>query len=112
MSTNKTDYIILGIKMEYSEYNSRFNPDDDWCIHEEYFNSKINDLIVVKDGMSGKYVVIGKLIDKSEEYEGLSMNTINKDIFKDKKLIKNMQNIFGFEESEIKLNILVFSHYH
>lgn len=115
MSVNENHYIILGIKMTYDEYNEKYNIEENDSIHDEYDNrrsQKKGDIVVIVDGMSTEYAFIGKLIAKSREsYEGIPMTAIDKKVFNDKKLKKELIDSFGFTENEINLNVYVFTHY-
>lgn len=115
MSVNENHYIILGIKMDFDEYQKKFNVEENDSVHDQYTNrrnQKAGDIVVVVDGMSGEYAVIGRLIAKSREsYEGIPMTVIDKKVFNDKKLKKALIESFGFHEDEIIINIYAFTHY-
>lgn len=115
MSVNENHYIILGIKMSYDDYNQKYNIEENDSLHDLYTNrrnQKKGDTVVVVDGMSSEYAFIGKLLGKSREsYEGIPMTAIDKKVFNDKKLKKELMETFNLSEDEIKLNIYVFTHY-
>jgi hypothetical protein len=115
MSVNENHYVILGIKMKYKEYSEKYNIEECDSIHDSYTNrrtQKKGDIVVVVDGMSAEYVIIGKLLAKSREsYEGIPTTIINKEVFEDAQLRNELIEKFGFKESEINLNIIVFTHY-
>lgn len=115
MSVNENHYIILGIKMDTDDYNEKYNIEENDSIHDAYTNrrtQKKGDTVVVVDGMSDEYAIIGKLIAKSREsYEGLPMTAIDKKAFSDKKLKKELIDTFGFNEEELNLNVYIFTHY-
>ena len=101
--------------MDFDEYQKKFNVEENDSVHDQYTNrrnQKAGDIVVVVDGMSGEYAVIGRLIAKSREsYEGIPMTVIDKKVFNDKKLKKALIESFGFHEDEIIINIYAFTHY-
>lgn len=115
MSVNENHYIILGIKMSYDDYNEKYKIEENETIHDQYANrrsQKSGDMVVVVDGMSGEYAFIGKLIAKSREsYEGIPMTAVDKKMFNDKKLKKELTEKFEFTEDELDIQLHVFTHY-
>lgn len=115
MSVNENHYVIVGIKMSYDDYAIKYNTEENYDVHEDYMNrrkQKAGEMVVVVDGMSGEYAIIGKLIAKSREsYEGIPTTEINKKVFNDKKLKKELVETFGFNKDDLNINIHVFTHY-
>lgn len=101
--------------MTNDDYNEKYNIEANETIHDQYANrrsQKSGDMVVVVDGMSGEYAFIGKLIAKSREsYEGIPMSAIDKKMFSDKKLKKELSETFGFTENELNIQLHVFTHY-
>lgn len=82
MSVNRTEYIIWGIVLPYPK-----DRDDDWQEEtlEPYrtsfydkqsapMNGK-NDTVVILDGMSSKYMIVGHVIDRTHGHEGSFSNS-------------------------------------
>lgn len=115
MSVNENHYIILGVKMTNDDYNEKYNIEENETIHDQYANKrsqKAGEMVVVVDGMSGEYAFIGKLIAKSKEsYECIPMSSIDKKMFNDKKLKKELTETFGFTDDELNIQLHVFTHY-
>lgn len=76
MSAHVNHYVILGVNVPYSWFSER--RDDDEASLDAYLDSrhhsKINEkggVSIVADYMSGDYCVVGRIIAKSGDYEGL-----------------------------------------
>lgn len=82
MSVNQTSYIIYGIVFPYPE-----DKDTDWQdrVYDDYGSSfydkpsqpmnRKNDCVVILDSMSGNYMVVGHVLDRTYGYDGTFSNT-------------------------------------
>jgi len=71
MSLECTTYVMLGYKLDYKStlgkalvdafYEYRVKNDDKDCV---------DDVTVIADGMSGKYVYIGKILETGDQFGG------------------------------------------
>lgn len=64
MSTSQRHIVMIGIKIDEETYDK----------YEELENSKLVDIY---DAMSGEYIVIGKIINDGNYYDGLKFDSIN-----------------------------------
>lgn len=113
MSVRETHYIIYGVSLDGKHYQEKYNLEENYDVHSEYCHRKNRngDLVVVFDGMSNKYAIIGKLIKKTNEFEGISMTAIDKSLFDDRELVKNLSDKFQLKADEIKPQLFIFTHY-
>lgn len=120
MGVDRTDYIVFGFKMNPALFKSK--KIDIWDNKYLPFmegHPGITDTIVY-DGMSGEYLVFGKLINRAEEHEGVNFTTISyKDFFDDeetKRVTEKFIELFGKEIldelDDDEPQMFVFSHYH
>ena len=123
MSVNSNTYVVFGIKLDYDELYDKIensNKEDLWeelldKYRESAFGPAKEDFSIIPDGMDGEYVVIGKVLDKTEVYEsfpGFANLTIS-----DAEKIEVMSKIMNLmEELEVVIlhdfpKLLVFTHY-
>lgn len=105
MGVYRTDYLMFGVRVDPEEVSNRY----------EEFEAEIDgapgrkfDLIY--DGMSGKYAVAGKIIARSDPYEGLEFKEIAPaDMAWDAELMSRIRGSFP-EASGLAL--ILFSHFH
>lgn len=74
MSIQRNRYIIIGCKYNYKEFNEKYNDYEKYVSPylDSSFDEKIiehNGLSMIYDGMNGQYVYIGKIIEKTKDYE-------------------------------------------
>ena len=116
MGTDRTDYIILGVKVSFSHVAE---DDDNYNILLDlYEDNAYQDGItphdgvnMVSDGMNGEYAVVGRILAKST-YEGLPMTdcSINYTQFELDLLARVINKITGLIDPEIK--VFAFTHWH
>ncbi len=113
MSVKETHYIIYGVSLNGKDYQEKYNIEENYDVHSDYCHRKnrTGDIVVVFDGMSNKYAIIGKLIKKTNEFEGISMTAIDKSLFEDKALVKELSEKFSLSVDEIKPQLFIFTHY-
>jgi hypothetical protein len=79
MSVNRTEYVVFGIKFDetkdevFDKYYEELGDDR----LEEKFDPK--ELSMIYDGMCGKYVVVGYVMAKGDEYEGTDITNVGVD---------------------------------
>lgn len=101
MSTDRIDYIVFGVRL------------DAHAITEEHRDQIENDgkFDVIFDGMGGEYLVVGKILAKSDIYMGFEFTDIsaicppNPD-----EIHESLEAILQLELSP--LTTMVFSHYY
>lgn len=117
MGTEKTDYVIVGIKTKYEEIGKYFNLSEfeleekfkDLIVNE--MDCKVGDFTYITDGISGEYAVLGIVVSKSEDYNGEGIEMIDCiEMFNEYKLevteyLRKMCIPFG------KISIYTFSYY-
>ena len=127
MSTQQTHYVMLGNKYGYDEFYNRVqkrvatNPRDaeaeleTWReeVEEKFMDSAFgginnhNGVCIISDGMSGSYVYIGYVLNKSGEGNDLQDYTANWYSNWDD-IGDNIVRAVGFAED---IEILAFTHY-
>jgi len=114
MSVNARHYLIYGVKMTAKQYNEKYNIEENEYIHSQYWKSKKQkkgDLIVVVDGMSQEYAIIGKLVASTyESYEGFPMTVFNQQTFDEQSVRVELKEKFAIDHN-LTLNFLLFTHY-
>lgn len=111
MSVQVNTYIAFGVLLPFDTLS-----EDDYDKYEPYMDSAFkgihhhNGLCVIRDGMNGKYVIIGRVLAKSKVYENfdspMTPNVTPTEIELVGSLITSQ---FGIENPEVKL--WIFSHY-
>ncbi len=119
MGVDRTDYIIFGFKFSPKDLKQHGIDlwDDKYLPYIEGHQGV--EYIIVNDGMSGEYVVFGKLINQADENEGSNFKKIEYDSFfsdqVNKAIIYKFKELFGNEMyasiEDIDPQLLVFSHY-
>lgn len=85
MSVQQNHYMMLGAKFGYNEFHQRMSEilgtdegaDESWDYLDVYHDSAFkgihhhNGICIISDGMSGEYVYVGHIIQKSDNYGGL-----------------------------------------
>ena len=132
MSTQVNTYVIAGVCLPYDEFFDAvaeylkeryscdsYTKDDAWDYVEKFRDSAFKDvqhhkgLCVVIDGACGEYVVIGRVLTRSDNGGhlhhsptdfGSEMTELEKEL-----ILDAIETHFGIKEK--KLKILVFSHY-
>jgi hypothetical protein len=106
MGVDRTDYLMFGADMG----TARFDHDK----HEaEMSGAPGRRFDIVYDGMCGKYCIAGKVVAKSEPYEGIEMTKI--DLTKldvDRAtLAAAVSDAFGKPVSADDFSLILFSHF-
>ena len=120
MSVNKTDYVLVGIKLPFMKIPNDFDEEDGVGDSlEKYYDDTYKDklseeLVIVSDGMGGCYTFIGKVIDRSCDYEGLKIINAIEEF---QKHYNDVKDKFWKHENEMirshagkEISIYVFSH--
>lgn len=69
MGVDITQYLFVGIKLDYKKYENKIDEDDENGI---LIDRKYNDYIsVIIDGMDGQYIYLGHIIEETEEWGNL-----------------------------------------
>ena len=71
MSVRKTEIVMIGANIGYK------NDDELYEKLEPYMKIGNKDIDCVFDGMNGNYVIIGKVINQGNEYDGMELKTIS-----------------------------------
>lgn len=104
MGVYRTDYLFYGVKVDPEKV--------DWDKHEDLINGAPGAAFdMVYDGMSGKYAVAGKVIAKSDPYEGMEFTEITPDMLPadPDALMAQISEQFGPQLEAPKL--FLFSHF-
>jgi hypothetical protein len=106
MGVDRTDYLMFGADMGAKAF--------DWDKHEaEATGGQDRRFDIVYDGMSGKYCIAGKIIAKSDEYEGLEMTTIDASTLDVDRatLAEKVSEAFGKSVAADDFKMILFSHF-
>jgi hypothetical protein len=110
MGVQRTDYIMVGVKLSYTE---------EWADKvEDYTNYsrnseriKTSGLTAVTDGMNGEYIFIGKVLHTDSIDNGFPVFDCSEIRTKDiKETQKKIFKYFNMENAPVKL--YVFTHWH
>ena len=105
MGVDRTDYLMFAADMGADAF--------DWDKHEAEIegrpDAKFN---IVYDGMCGKYCLAGKIIAKSEPYEGFEMAKINVGaVMQVNELADAVSESFGRKVAPSDFSLILFSHF-
>lgn len=96
MGIYRTDWILLGIKLNYDKMNEDWYEDE----NEKYlYRNSIGEMSIIPDGMSEKYVVAGKIIackkelEWFEDFHEFDLNDFKEDCEDVRYFIQNMFHI-------------------
>lgn len=106
MGVDRTDYLMLGADMGAKAF--------DWDKHEAEIEGRPNARFdIVYDGMCGKYCIAGKIIARSDAYEGFEMAKIEPDRLDIDRaaLAANVSEAFGRKVSPEDFSLILFSHF-
>ncbi len=105
MGTCQTHYVILGIRVPFAER------EDLERFHDNGYQSEIKGpLSLVVDGMNGKYMIMGEILAKGLEHEGLPVTEYKHDESKAEKIGEQVCSLLGIESRAASLH--VFTHWH
>lgn len=106
MGVDRTDYLMLGVDVGYDAF--------DWDKHEAEIEGRPDARFdIVCDGMSGEYCIAGRIIAKSDPYDGLSRTEIdpqNLDIDREA-LAAKVSEAFGKAVAADGFRLILFSHF-
>lgn len=121
--TERTHYIGYGISLSQQQVNDFFKQDSDIVekIYDDYDDNPYkeevtktkNGLTIVVDGMNGKYIFFGKIIQKALDHDGLDFTVFEEIDEKDKEeIVKEASKIFDFIVTKSDVKNIVFTHWH
>lgn len=106
MSVYRTDYLIFGVKLDYDVF--------DLDKHEAEAEGRPDaSFDLVADNMCGKYVVAGKIIARSDPYDGIEFREISaSDLPQDVPLLaKTVSDKMGVTLTPAEFKLFLFSHF-
>ena len=123
MSVQQNSYIVVGAKFPFPQFGEDYDAEEAWhdkC--EPYLDSPFksaivehNGLSVFKDGMNGNWVIIGKCLAKTGNYDGFG-DVVHLDGAVQEAIDGEWDGIaslitdkFGYVDPDISL--MVFTHY-
>lgn len=115
MSVQINSYLIVGIELNYDDFRG-----EEWFnIFEPYMDSAFagihhyKGLCVISDGMNGEYIVVGRVLEKTKNYEyfpagplKLEVESATLEMIRD--LIRANFDI-SFDDDDVK--VMVLTHY-
>jgi hypothetical protein len=107
MGVYRTDYLMIGKDMGGNDFDC-----DDFLPEIEGAPNRRFD--IVYDGMSGQYCIAGRIIAKSDGYEGFELNTIDPTSLEVDRtgLAWKLQDAFGKKVIADEMKLILFSHFH
>ncbi len=122
MSVQENQYIIIGCEYSYKEFKEIYSTDD-YNNYEKYvelycdngYKAEIvpyKGLSMIYDGMCGKYVFIGKILEKRMSYEYIDHYCFKKIDKKEKKLIKSLIRKYFKKLPNKSVETYLVTHYH
>lgn len=121
--TERTHYIGYGISLSQQQVDDFFKQDSDVVekIYDDYddnpYKEKVtktkSGLTIVVDGMNGKYIFFGKIIQKALDHDGLDFCVFEEIDEKDKEeVVEEASKIFNFVLTKSDVKNIVFTHWH
>lgn len=122
MSVREEQYVVYGVKLSVKEYKKRYQTEDNEYDDEPHASfdgyDEETELDVIYDGMSGNYVVIGKVLVYADSYDGDSMSftKLNMTTKEKKAVAKELEKYFGItiedqKDEDMKPEYMAFTHY-
>jgi hypothetical protein len=106
MGVDRTDYLMLAAEVGFDG----FDFDKHQAEIEGAPGAKFD---IVRDGMCGKYCLAGKIIARSEPYEGLEMAKVNVGaVLQTNELADTISESFGRKIAPSEFSLILFSHFH
>ena len=106
MGVNRTDYLMLGVDMGAADFDrDSFEAECDGAPNRRFD--------IIYDGMSGQYCIAGKVISKSDPYDGIEMRKINPESLDiDRTALANaISDAFERPVLDDELYLILFSHF-
>lgn len=99
MSVHSYHYVVVGVKLDYRAEKKRLSPE---AFEELYYeDSSKKGFDVILDGMSGEYIVVGKVLSQSDEYSENNFKELKlKDLAKVKEQVKKALAKAGLGDQE------------
>lgn len=107
MSVQETTIVMCGVKFDYNAFN-----EDQHNKLSAYEGEPVNGISAVVDGMNGKYVVVGTILAKTKEFEGLEMTDCSAPFEMREKVAVFLQREFDIKLPRFDaVKIYAFTHY-
>ena len=106
MGVDRTDYLMFGTDLGAKAF--------EWDQHEAEIEGRPDARFdIVYDGMCGKYCIAGKIIAKSDAYDGFEMAKVDPDKMDVDRtaLAAKVSEAFGRELSADDFSLILFSHF-
>jgi len=121
--TERTHYIGYGISLSQQQTNDFFKQNSEIVekIYDDYDDNPYKEevtktksgLTIVVDGMNGKYVFFGKIVQKALDHDGLDFTVFEEIDEKDKaEVVKEASKAFDFIITKSDIKHIVFTHWH
>lgn len=121
--TERTHYIGCGISLSQQQVDDFFKQDSDIVekIYDDYDDNPYKEEVaktksgftIVVDGMNGKYIFFGKIVQKALDHDGLDFTVFEKLSKKQKEeIIEEASKVFNFEIKASDVKHIVFTHWH
>ena len=110
MSIQQRTYVIYGYNVPTSLVNYEDIEDYCECNHSDEIKG---DVSVIYDGMCGDYVLVGKVLIKSDSYNEISLNEImieDKDYIETKAKIDNLMTELNLVVENYRAKLYIVTH--
>jgi hypothetical protein len=106
MGVDRTDYLMFATEIPTEGF--------DWEKHEPEVAGMPNRRFdIIYDCMSGQYCLAGKVIAKSDPYEGFEMAKVNVGaVLEANELAEKVSDAFGRKLTPADFSLILFSHFH
>ena len=106
MGVDRTDYLMFATEIDHAD-------DDFYDKHEaEICGAPGRKFDIVYDSMSGQYALAGKIIAKSDPYEGFEMAKINVGaVLEANELARTVSDAVGKKLAPSDFSLILFTHF-
>lgn len=107
MGIRRDDFAIIGVRFDFGLISGDRHFDE-LCDQYYWKDASPGDFVIVADGMDGKYVVAGILIEHADE-NGFSLLELDPSDAVVETVERRVQEILGYQ---MPVQAIVFSHWH
>lgn len=113
MSVNQTHYVIEGLCADLTELDYEH---DDELFYKLEKQAEVEGLIVLLDGMCGRYVCVGKVLEEGDESSGIELTVLdpNSSYLKGKQkqtIVKTFNKLTGLDVDDSEISFIVLTHF-
>lgn len=110
MSVRRNDYVVVGVKLPWSDDVYGLLENDHYDNGYKPEITEHNGLTMIADGMDGKYIIVGKVLAKSMDYDGLPMTECRATDIMRCKVKTAVRETLNIDDPEVR--VWAFTHWH